>query len=185
MTALIDDPLPFLDERPPTEALTCTHKGCTAELTYAGTGRKPTKCEAHKRTRTAAPRRAAPSATSSGTSNSVRIAEQAADVLCQLNDLGALGLAAGGLYRTASALSDRSEAFREQAVSALTADPGLSRTILRAGATSGKAALLVAYGMLAASIAPVAMEEVRGIRAEKAAAKESAEAEADSWAVAG
>jgi hypothetical protein len=66
-----------------------------------------------------------------------------------------------GYHATASALAEREEAFREQAYAALVTDPALCRMILRAGTTSGKVSLIIAYAMLGAGVAPTAIMEYK------------------------
>lgn len=160
-----------LDERPPSEDERLHCAVCGVELEYAGTGRKPTKCDEHKNTRNRPGKPAAASSASSASGNE-RLAERAADVLCQLNDFAAVGLMVAKLHGTAGALADRAEVFREQAVSALVTDPALCRMILRGGATSGKVMLFAAYASLLMGVAPVAVEELRDIRAERAEGSE-------------
>lgn len=172
--------LPFApDERPPVAEDVPKCVVCGVELVYKGTGRKPTKCDEHRRGGRAV-KAAAKSAggTSSGASSTnERLATQAADVLCQVNEMGAVALMLGRLFGTASALSGANDAFREQAFQALLLDPGLCRSILRGGAKSGKFALMGAYAMLLVGVAPVAIEEIKELRAANAAsAAEDAEA---------
>lgn len=140
---------------------------CGKELFYSGRGRKPTKCDDHKRTS---------SARSSGSSsNNDKTAAAALEILVQGNNIVAMAAMMGQFFRTASAISDREDAFRVQAMEALKADPALARTIVKAGATSGKAMLLFAYGMLAVSIAPVTLQEIKERRATKAEAEDTEE----------
>jgi len=96
------------------------------------------------------------------------LARQAASLLAQANGLITTGLFLTGFPRTASAIAERNEPFEAQVTAALIADPALCRTILRAGGTSAKLSLLVAYGMLAGSVAPVALEEYRDMRSRRA-----------------
>lgn len=141
---------------------------CGVELTYGGRGRKPKFCDEHKRTNTT--RRSS----TSGMGNE-KLAAAALDVLVQGNNILAMCAMLAQLYGTASAISEREDAFRVQALEALKMDPGLCRTILKAGATGGKAALAVAYGMMLLSIAPVTIGELKA----KKEAREAAEQEAE------
>jgi hypothetical protein len=65
------------------------------------------------------------------------------------------------LPQTAAALATANEGFEESAYQALLTDPKLCQLILKAGATSGKVSLVIAYGMLAVAVAPVAVAEFR------------------------
>lgn len=120
---------------------------------YSGRGRKPKKCPEHKRGKA--------SNTPKTRGNNAVLAGQAVDALCQLNAFAGVGMMMTGFRATASALADREEVFREQAYAALVTDPALCRMILRAGTTSGKVSLLIAYAMLGAGIAPTAIEEYK------------------------
>lgn len=180
MTAtLLDDELNLLqDVAPTTEAEVCKCQVCGVELVYAGTGRKPTKCDEHKRTRVTAAKGAAKRSAPAQAGGNEKLAAQAADVLFQVNEMLSFVLMLGKLFNSASALSERNEAFRDQAYEALKVDPGLCRTIVSAGAKSGKISLLAAYGVLGASVAPVAVDELRELRAAKAARLDAEMAEA-------
>lgn len=168
MTAALLDPPLILDERPP-DGPVCSV--CGVDLVYKGTGRKPTKCDEHKGVK-AAKSPAAEAKKAPG--GNEKLALQATELLCQLNDLCGMGFMMAGLLETGSAWADRQDVFREQAYQALLADPALCKMILRAGATSGKVALMVAYGMLAAGVAPVAITELRAVRAARAENAEAA-----------
>lgn len=140
---------------------------CGTELHYSGRGRKPKRCDAHKRNTTAR---------SAGSSSSnEKLAAAALDILVQANNLCGMGLMLMQMPKTASAIAMREDPFRVQALEALKADPALCRMILKAGATSGKAMLFMAYGMLAISIAPVALEEIKERRAANADSSEDSE----------
>lgn len=124
---------------------------------YKGRGRKPKRCPEHKR--------GGASGSTSGNArtrgSSAVLAGQAVDALCQLNSFAGIGLMMTGYHATASALAEREEAFREQAYAALVTDPALCRMILRAGTTSGKVSLIIAYAMLGAGVAPTAIMEYK------------------------
>lgn len=128
---------------------------CGVELTYSGRGRKPTKCDEHKRG-SSGPRK-----TSTGNANA--LGKQAAMALAQINGLIAtVCMVAPDPYRlpaTASAIALANDAFEEAAANALSTDPKLAKLILRAGGASGKVALVIAYGMLAGAVVPVAITE--------------------------
>jgi hypothetical protein len=176
----MDDVIPSFTDAPPPTSDVPTCAVCGVELPYKGTGRKPTKCAEHKRTR---PASTAPSSASSAAaggakaSTNEKLAQQATDILCQLNDYLAIGAMLARLPGTASAISDKQDAFREQAYSALLMDPALCKTILRAGVKSGKAALALAYGTMLLSVIPTAVVEIRELRAAAAASSEAAHTE--------
>lgn len=153
-----DDVLPDMprDVAPPTtDGPTC--QVCGIPLEYAGRGRKPTRCAEHKRGGGGNAKKAA--------SNSTALGKQAAAVLGQLNGLLATGLMLAPMpYRlteTASAIANANDGFEEAAAKALSSDPKLAKLILKGGEASGKVALIIAYGMLAGAVAPVAVLEYR------------------------
>lgn len=120
-------------------------------------GRPPTKCDAHKKASSSTGR-----GSSSGMRQShVRKAEQAADVLCQINAWAGAGLMIAQLPGTASEFAGREEVFRGQALNALLLDEKLCDMILRGGQKSGAAALLMAYTMMLGSVVPMAIMEIR------------------------
>jgi hypothetical protein len=90
-------------------------------------------------------------------------------LLARLNLLVGLAIHTSGLEDTALELKRANEQFEELAYEALLADPQLCKKILGAGATSGKAGLVMAYSMLGISIAPTARLEI----IERRKAKES------------
>lgn len=125
---------------------------------YSGRGRKPKYCSDHKRNKNT-------SSTPRVKGTNAGLAAQATEALVQINNMAAVGLMVMSYPETAGAISDRETTFREQTYNALLTDPGLCRTILRAGTTSGKAALAIAYGMFFTSLAPVAVMEFKERRA--------------------
>jgi hypothetical protein len=128
---------------------------------YAGRGRKPTKCPDHK------PGNGATRSAIKTTGSNKVLAGQAADALAQLNGVLAIGAMAVGFNRTAAALGQSNDGFREQAYEALVTDPALCRMILKGGATGGKMALMLAYVMLGVNVAPVAKMEYDAKKAER------------------
>ena len=100
-------------------------------------------------------------------------ARNAASMLGQLNGLIGMGLAMYGLNMTAASIERANEQFVESATQALINDPKLARKIVGLGATTGKASLAVAYGMLGAAIAPAAVVELKMKKAEQDAAADS------------
>jgi len=151
-----------LDEAPPANfEYAC--QNCGTELHYSGKGRKPKWCDKHKSGGNSTGTRVAKSGARNNT-----LALQAAAALTQVNSLIAVGLMVApkpfSFPLTASALAGAEEGFNEAAYNALITDPKLCQTILKAGGTSGKIALLIAYGMLAGAVAPVAVGEFKANR---------------------
>lgn len=135
---------------------------CGVDIPYGGRGRKPKRCEEHKRS-------AAPTTPrKSNTGKNDVMARQAAAALSQVNGLIATGLmlapgplAAFRLPMTAAAIAAADEGFTEAAYAALVTDPKLCALILKGGGASGKLALIIAYAMLAGAVVPVAITEYR------------------------
>jgi hypothetical protein len=178
-SGVIDIPV-FTDAKVPTDesataddTLRCLE--CGKPLVYAGRGRKPKYCEEHRKSssKSAGPRK--------GAGNNATLAAQATDALCQVHGLVASLGYVTGFPMTASAIAGAEDGFREQAYNALLTDPDLCKAILRAGTTSGRVALLIAYGMFAGAVAPTAVMEFKE-RRELAKAK-AAEEYADDGAV--
>jgi hypothetical protein len=88
-------------------------------------------------------------------------AETAAALLARLNLLFGMSLGLAGMPRAQNELVKNNDTFEVMARDALAADPALCRKILSAGATSGKAGLVMAYTMLGVSIAPTIRDEYR------------------------
>jgi hypothetical protein len=162
--------LPDIPATPSAEEV-CEIVGCDEILVYGGRGRRPKRCPEHKRAPVGTPIRTAP--TKSARNDSA--ARSAAAALGQMNALLALvamvAPAPFSFPRTAAALGNANEGFEEQAYAALLTDPKLCQWILKAGSTSGKVSLLIAYGMLTAAVAPVAIAEykdntAKGVNAE-------------------
>lgn len=148
----VDEPVPSADDVPMCEV-------CGTELVYSGRGRKPKRCDEHKRQRRTG------DASSTSSVKSTALGKQAAQALGQLNGLIATAmLLAPEPYRlpqTASAIATANDAFVEQAAAALSTDPKLARLIIQSGAASGRAALIVSYAMLAGAVVPVGVLEYR------------------------
>lgn len=164
MSAALDfkpsDILPPADEPPPNSAVEYPCKVCGKEAgPYGGRGRKPVYCAEHKKSGKGTGQKRAL------TSNDAK-ARAAASALVQFHGLTAMGLVAFGFMGTASKLAEvTKEQFEEQAYEALLTDPALCSAILKAGTTSGRMSLLIAYAMLAGAIAPTAWEEWKERRA--------------------
>lgn len=126
--------------------------------------------------RAARKRQPPPKQTASGRSTqSEKDARIAAGILAQANGLIAFGIAAVGYHGTAGAIAVANEGFEEQAYDALVNDPVLCKQILRAGSTGGKAALILAYGVMVMSVTPIAYAEMREKREAKRVEAENAE----------
>lgn len=152
------------DEAPETShELSC--EVCGKELHYAGRGRKPKRCDEHKKGGGTTRR-----SRSENIGKNEQLAAQAAEALVQVNTLAEMGARFGKMEYTAEALSTAKEAFREQVFEALKTDPELCKLILRGGVQSARIQLLIAYGMLASVVVPVAAME---IKAKREAAKEA------------
>jgi len=99
-------------------------------------------------------------------------ARAAAALLARANALLGFSVTMLGMPLTAGQLAEANEQFETQAYEALLTDPALCRKILSGGAMSGKVALILAYGMLGASIAPTAVMEIKAKREDNADAQE-------------
>lgn len=88
-------------------------------------------------------------------------AETAAALLARLNGLFGIALTVAGMPASAMKLAENNDQFETMARQALETDPDLCRKILSAGATSGKAGLIMAYAMLGVSTFPAMREEYR------------------------
>lgn len=148
-----NDVPPTPDETPPAQfEFAC--EVCGKELEYSGRGRHPKRCDEHRKN-------SASTGTRRGIVKNEQLAATAAEALLQINGLLALGLMFAQLPQTAETLNNARDAFREQAYNALLTDPELCKAILRGGTASGKVSLVLAYGMLAASVAPIGWSEYR------------------------
>lgn len=116
---------------------------------YRGKGRKPTKCDDHKVNRTASSPRGA----------NDKLAEMAADALCQVNGLMALGAMVIGFTDTGVALQGTEEDFRLRAIAALKTDAKLCQQIIKGGTSSAKVALVIGYAFVGVTVFPTALNE--------------------------
>lgn len=102
---------------------------------------------------------------SSGRSSNMPATEKqaatAAALLARLNTIFGFALTSAGMPRSAAALAENNDQFETMAKEALETDPALCRKILSAGATSGKAGLIMAYGMLGMGTFSTMKEEYR------------------------
>ena len=170
LDAPVFDDAPIPDETPvlPTdEAPSTVHElhceVCGIPLSYSGRGRKPKFCDEHKKKAGSSSGKAA---TRPSRKNS-ELAAAATESLVQINSLVAAGAMLAQFQQTASAMAAREDAFRTQAFAALQTDPALCQQILRAGQTSARMSLLLAYVSLGASVAPYAIAEAKERRAIK------------------
>lgn len=162
-----DDAVPLegpADIPPPTdEKLSC--EVCGTTLVYKGRGRKPSRCDEHKRN--ASSSNSGKRATRSAVPND-KLAQQATEALVQLNRLTGLGARLAGLETTQEMIMFCEDTFRVQAYEALLTDPNLCKQILAAGAVSAKFSLATAYAMMLGQVAPVAWMELKAKREAKA-----------------
>lgn len=147
------------DAQPETDSLAC--QVCGKGLTYAGRGRKPKFCDEHRGNKSGT------GTTRKSSTGNERLAQQATESLVQLNRITGMGLRLLGLPESGNMIAFCEEGFREQAYAALLTDPGLCRQLLSVGGMSGKTALIIAYGMLGAQVAPIANHEIRGMIIER------------------
>lgn len=169
-TAFIDvEPyMPEMDVSPELDDVEFPCKVCGKEAgPYGGRGPKPKLCPEHKTT------------TSKGTRSpkvagkDANLAAQATGVLVQLNAMMAMGVAAIGMFQTGSAIAAANETFEQAAYQALLTDPEFCKLILKGGAKSAKVSLVLAYGGMAMSVGPTAVNELRERKAEKLAKEEA------------
>lgn len=133
---------------------------------YGGRGRKPKYCEEHKQQKSASKR-------STPQPKNAALAANAADALAQINALAAFGATVLQYEATGETIRNANDEFRERAYQALVTDPDLCKAILRGGAMSGRAMLILSYGMLASVVAPVAVMEFREKKEAKLAVESS------------
>jgi hypothetical protein len=132
---------------------------------YGGRGRKPVYCTECKKP-------ASKSRAAKVTGAPASLASQATAVLVQLNGMMALGMMAMGFNESASALAGANSSFEEQAYMALVTDQDLCKLILKGGVKSAKVSLAIAYGGLAVSVFPTAVNEFKDKKAVRDAARE-------------
>jgi len=161
ITAALSDNGPR-DEAPQIDdVLSCIECGKT--LTYSGRGRKPQRCDEH--------RKGANKKSAGGTTRALpndKLARSATEALVQINRVTGFGLRLLQFPETASTIDYCEDVFREQAYQALLTDPALCRQILSAGQVSGKFSLAMAYGIMGTQVGSVALMEYKAKRAEKA-----------------
>ena len=161
------DPITGGDVPPATdEGLSC--EVCGTPLVYSGRGRKPKRCDEHKRNKSAS---AGGTVARKVTPND-KLARQATTALVQINRLTGFGVRMLGLSATSEMIMHAEQGFEEQAYEALLTDPDLCKQILAVGQVSGKFSLLTAYALLLGQVGPVALMEIKAKRAEKEQAAE-------------
>jgi len=166
------------DETPPQEfEYSCVV--CGTEIFYGGRGRKPKYCDEHRTGNS--PNKESTRHKTKVTGGPAQLAAQATEALIQVNGLVSILLMVFKMPMTASAIAVANDAFRESTYAALLTDQELCRTILKAGTTSGKIALLISYAMLAAAVVPVGILEF--IENQKAKEESDADRTADSESV--
>lgn len=156
-----------MDESPPLDDVEFPCRVCGREAgPYGGRGPKPKLCPEHK-TSTAKGTRSPKVA-----GKDANLAAQATGVLVQLNAILAMGAAAVGLFQTGGAIAAANEGFEQAAYQALLTDPEFCKMILKGGAKSAKVSLALAYGGMAMSVGPTAVNELK----ERRLAKQEAQA---------
>jgi len=88
------------------------------------------------------------------------LARSAAGLLATANKVIGVGFLTAGFPNTAMQITANNDQFEELAYQALLTDPALCKKILGAGATSGKAGLVIAYSMLIGTTIPTARNEI-------------------------
>lgn len=129
---------------------------------YGGRGRKPTKCDEHKKAQSTGTR--APRVTGSND----MLARQATEALCSIDGFMSLGARMIGFTDTAEVIEEADEVFRLRVHTALLNNPDTARKILRYGSKAGDTALFIAIALHVATIAPVFMMEAKTRKALKA-----------------
>jgi hypothetical protein len=168
-TAFVDveSYMPEMDVVPDLDDVQYPCRVCGKEAgPYGGRGPKPKLCSDHK---TQSKGTRAPKVTG----KDANLAAQATGVLVQLNAILALGVSAIGLFQTGGAIASANETFEQAAYLALQTDPELCKLILKSGAKSAKVSLALAYGGMAMSVGPTAVNELRERKADRDAKREA------------
>lgn len=130
---------------------------CGTALVYAGRGRKPTRCDEHKRNKSSN------SGTRSSAKGSTRDVTAAASALKTLNSVVAVPLMMVA-PSAGKAWSDRLPALEAQTLTILESDPALARRLAAAGSKGGTLALTLAYGMNLIPVLAIARQEMEDRR---------------------
>jgi hypothetical protein len=168
-TVRVPDIVPDFDDAGSNVEYPCSVCGQEAGP-YGGRGRKPTKCDTHKK----APGSSSPRVPRL-TGKSAELAAQATEALCAIDGIMSLGARIVGFTRTAETIENADEVFRIRVNAALINSPDMCRKILRYGSKGGDASLFIAIGLHIATIAPVFMSEAKEKKIERDAAKAEAE----------
>jgi hypothetical protein len=155
VTAIPRDVTPSTDPEPDTGPYDSRYPDSTPEAPY---GYKPNG-EPYKRHHSGHGSRG--SGTGSRMPATEKQAETAAALLARLNTIFGFVLTAAGMPESAATLAANNVMFESMAKQALETDPALCRKILSAGATSGKAGLIMAYAMLGMGTFPDMKREYR------------------------
>jgi hypothetical protein len=131
---------------------------------YRGRGRKPTRCDEHKKSSSNSTTR-----TPRVTGKSADLAIRATEALCSIDGVMALGATVVGFYKTAETIQEADEVFRIRVHAALLNSPDTCQKILRYGSKGGDLGLIIAIGLHIATIAPVFAAEAKEKKAEKEA----------------
>jgi len=155
-TFVSDEDDTFPPEISPVEYELCSVEGCeNPRAKSTGRGRKPTKCEEHKGSKS-------PSGSKSASrSTADKDVDAAARVLRSVVGMGGLGITFAGYPMTGSAIGNALDPFEESLVQALRNDPGMVKLLLSGGQNMGRMMLLVSFGQLGAAVLPVFMMEAR------------------------
>lgn len=153
------------EDESPVDFQVCSIAGCSEPVAvWGGRGRRPTKCDEHRKTKS-------PLGTKSTGSNK-RKATVAAAILVQWNSLAAFGLFVSGYPGTHDAISGAQPSFQSSAELALESNPELCDTIIRLGKNSGQAGLFLVYGQMLAVVGPTLLMEHKLKVAERKAREE-------------
>lgn len=145
---------------------------CGTPLVYAGTGRKPKRCDEHKRSGKASS--AGPSVSRSGAGRGSASVEQAVSTLGNLYD----GVGLLFLFTSPAAAQQWTEGVPELQTrnrQILSGDPDLTRSINRLGVKGGKFAFAAAQMWAITPPAMLAIAETRMRAAQRAAEREAQE----------
>ncbi len=153
-TTTIPDELP--SNAPDIDSTDLSCEVCGTPITYAGRGRKPTRCDEHKRSKT--------SGTGSAPRRNVRNVEAACAALdglyqAMLMPLFAVSPDAGAAWvAQIEQLNARNRII-------LSGDPALARKIVDGASKGGGAALLISHVIAVGPVASIAVRDVRTRRA--------------------
>lgn len=167
-TTVIPDQLP--GNAPDVDSTDLTCEVCGTPITYAGRGRKPTRCDEHKRSGSKSSGNSAPRRND----RNVDAACAALDGLYQamLMPLFAMSPSAG------SAWEAQIEQLNARNRIILSGDPALARKIVDGASKGGGAALLISHVIAVGPVASIAVHDIRARRAANRPEPETQEAPA-------